>query len=62
MIERITKALKEKPEEHMIFLLTVVSFTIGICVWQYCKGYYNTIGIWLKSNLISTNNVLNSTS
>lgn len=45
MFEKIFAEIKQKPENHIVLIFTVLTAFIGLCSWQYCKGYYQIIGI-----------------
>lgn len=46
------KNIKDKPSEHSVLFGVVISFFVGMFSWQYCSGYFNSLGINISFNHI----------
>jgi len=42
---KIWDDIKSKPENHTVLIGTVISVVVGLCAWQYCRGYFKALGI-----------------
>ncbi|MBY0370989.1 hypothetical protein K2X33_09900 [bacterium] len=45
MFRKVFLEVKKSPTSHLLWVGSLVSLIAGVLAWQYCKGYFNALGI-----------------
>lgn len=48
MYQKILADIKNHPEKHLVLIGTILSLVMGLCAWQYCRGYFDALGITIS--------------
>lgn len=42
---KLCEDIRSKPENHVALIGATISIVVGLCAWQYCRGYFKALGI-----------------